>query len=84
MGLRFSAMNFHGCISFILSQNAYHALILDHLQTDTLRRINRYTVDSRYNEPRRKTKSSSLYREFVKSKIEKNLEFLLKYLKNPV
>ena len=43
-----------------------------------------YTVDSRYNEPRRKTKNSSLYREFVKSKIEKNLEFLLKYLKNPV
>ena len=42
------------------------------------------TVDSRYNEPRRKTKNSSLYREFVKSKIEKNLEFLLKYLKNPV
>ena len=42
------------------------------------------TVDSQYNEPRRKTKNSSLYREFVKSKIEKNLEFLLKYLKNPV
>ena len=43
-----------------------------------------HTVDSRYNEPRRKTKNSSLYREFVKSKIEKNLELLLKYLKNPV
>ena len=28
-------------------------------------------VDSRYNEPRRKTENSSLYRGFVKSKIEK-------------
>ena len=37
------------------------------------------TVDSRYNEPRREMKNSSLYREFVKSKIEKNREFLLKY-----
>ena len=31
MRLRFFPMNFHGCVSFILSQNAYHALILDHL-----------------------------------------------------
>ena len=31
IGLRFFPMNFHGCISFTLSQNAYHALILDHL-----------------------------------------------------
>ena len=31
MGLRFFPMNFHGCVSFILSQNAYHTLILDHL-----------------------------------------------------
>ena len=31
MGLRFFPMNFHGCISFILSENAYYALILDHL-----------------------------------------------------
>ena len=30
-----------------------------------------YTVDSRYNEPRREMKISSLYREFVKSKMEK-------------
>ena len=30
MGLRFFPMNFHGCVSFILSQNEYHALILDH------------------------------------------------------
>ena len=29
------------------------------------------TVDSRYNEPRREMKISSLYREFVKSKMEK-------------
>ena len=42
------------------------------------------TIDSRYNELRRKTKNSSLYRELVKLKIEKNLEFLLKYPKNPV
>ena len=33
------------------------------------------TVDSRYNEPRREMKISSLYREFVKSKMEKNREF---------
>ena len=31
MELRFFPMNFHGYVSFILSQNAYHALILDHL-----------------------------------------------------
>ena len=31
MGLQFFLMNFHGCISFILSQNAYHAVILGHL-----------------------------------------------------
>ena len=30
MRLRFFPMNFHCCISFILSQIAYHALILDH------------------------------------------------------
>ena len=42
MGLRFFPMNFHACISFILSQNAYLAVILDHLETDTLRRINKY------------------------------------------
>ena len=30
-GLRFFPTNFHGCISFTLSQNAYHAVILDHL-----------------------------------------------------
>ena len=37
------------------------------------------TVDSQYNEPRREMKNSLLYREFVKSKTEKNREFLLKY-----
>ena len=31
MGLRFFTINFHGCFSFILSQNGYDALILDHL-----------------------------------------------------
>ena len=31
MGLRFFMMNFHGCFSFILSQNANDALILDYL-----------------------------------------------------
>ena len=53
-------------------------------QESEVGRTKRTTVDSRYNEPQRKTKNSSLYREFVKLKIEKNLEFLLKYLKNPV
>ena len=33
--------------------------------------VNVNTVDSLYNEPRRKVKNSSLYREFVKLKIEK-------------
>ena len=33
--------------------------------------VNVNTVDSQYNEPRRKVKNSSLYREFVKLKIEK-------------
>ena len=52
MGLRFFPMNFHGCISFILSQNPNHALILQHLSincvlTDTLRRINRYIESCR-------------------------------------
>ena len=32
MGLQFFPINFHGCFSFILRQNAYHALILDHLK----------------------------------------------------
>ena len=36
-------------------------------------------TDSRYNEPQREMKNSSLYREFVKSKIEKNWEVLVKY-----
>ena len=41
--LRFLPMNFHGCISFVLSQNAYHALILDHLQIVNIDHfINRY------------------------------------------
>ena len=31
------------------------------------------------NEPRREIKNSSLYQEFIKSKIEKTREFLLKY-----
>ena len=31
MGLRFFPVSFHDCFSFIVSQNAYHALILDHL-----------------------------------------------------
>ena len=31
MKLQFFSMNFGGCISFILSQNAYLAFILDHL-----------------------------------------------------
>ena len=31
MGLRFFLMNFHGCISFIMGQNVYLALTLDHL-----------------------------------------------------
>ena len=31
MGLPFFPMKFHGCVSFILCQDAYHALILDHL-----------------------------------------------------
>ena len=30
--LQFFPINFHGCFSFILRQNAYHALILDHLK----------------------------------------------------
>ena len=30
MGLRYFPMNFHGCVSFIMSQNVYLALILDH------------------------------------------------------
>ena len=52
MGLRFFPMNFHGCISVILSQNPNHALILHHLSincvlTDTLRRINRYIESCR-------------------------------------
>ena len=34
-------MNFHGCISFILSQNAYYLKIIN-IWTNTLRRINRY------------------------------------------
>ena len=38
-----------------------------------------YTVEPRYSEPERKMKNGSLYREFVKSKIENNREFLLKY-----
>ena len=47
MGLWFFPMNFHSCTSFKLSQNAYYALILDHLWIiniwkDTLRQINRY------------------------------------------
>ena len=34
-------------------------------------KLNGCTVDSQYNEPRREMKYSSLYWEFVKSKIEK-------------
>ena len=30
MGLRLIGMKFHGSISFISTQNAYHALVLDH------------------------------------------------------
>ena len=36
-------------------------------------------VDSRYNQPQMKMKNNSLYREFVKSEIEKIREFLLLY-----
>ena len=38
------------------------------------------TVGSRYNDLRREMKYSSSYQEFVKSKIKKNQEFLLKCL----
>ena len=31
MGLQFNPVNFHGCILFVYSQNAYDSLILDHL-----------------------------------------------------
>ena len=31
MDLQFFPMSFHGSFSFLLSQDAYHALILDHL-----------------------------------------------------
>ena len=35
--------------------------------------LNDGTVDYRYNEPRTEMKNSSLYREFVKSKLEKEI-----------
>ena len=43
MGLGFFSINFHGCFSFTLCQNAYHALIFFSISTITIQQ-NYYTI----------------------------------------
>ena len=45
------------------------------LQACLTEEISRNTVDSQHNKPRREMKNSSLYQEFVKSKIGKIRSF---------